>query len=300
MIPTIEQIDNGVYQVTEKDLIGDIKDFPIEVVQRMVNYQVKQGNKPDVKVFQNRRETNSGHGGFRWDKTEEGLGFWDAVICENNFNLFFQKYPKQNQLTIKKDMETNKLILNGITLPTDTEVKVSVEDGATIITFEKQEEKVEEPKFKSGDIIYVEEIDGGYVAIFQQMLDDVINIHAVLHNKTGLVYTNLNGAEILIKKNILSIRLATEEEQKQLFESLAKQKKLCWNIVDKKFEEYRWRAEKGGEYWYISAIGEVCSIKDNYFPCDDTIFNLRNYFQTEELANKAQPLWKDFFKNLSL
>ena len=95
--------ENEVYQVTENDLIGDIEDFPIEVVQRMVDNQVEQGNKDDVIVFQNRKETNSGHGGFRWDETEEGLGFWDAVICEKNFNLFFQKYPKQNQLTIQKD-----------------------------------------------------------------------------------------------------------------------------------------------------------------------------------------------------
>lgn len=300
MIPTIEQIDNGVYQVTEKDLIGGIKDFPIEIVQRMVDCQVEQVNYPDVTVFQKNRCEMKEYNGFDWNNTTEGFSFWSNVLDFRKFDVFFQKYPKPKQIKIEKDMETNKLVLNGITLPKDTEVKVSVEDGTTIITFQKQEEKVEEPKFKSGDIIYVEESDGGYVAIFQQMLDDVINIHAVLHNKTGLVYTNLNGAEILIKKNILSIRLATEEEQKQLFESLAKQKKLCWNIVDKKFEEFRWRAEKGGEYWYISAIGDVCSIKDNYFPCDDTIFELRNYFQTEELANKAQPLWKEFFKNLSL
>lgn len=197
-------------------------------------------------------------------------------------------------------METNKIILNGITLPTDTEVKVSVEEGAIIITFQKQEEKVEKPKFKSGDIIYVEESDGGYVAIFQQMIDDVINIHAVLHIKTGLVYTNLNGAEILIKKNILSIRFATEEEQKQLFKSLAKQKELCWNIVDKKFEEYRWRAEKGGKFWFITSNGVVDYDIDNYNLIGYLCFNSRNYFQTEELAKKAQPLWKEFFKNLSL
>ena len=35
------------YKVKKEDLIGEIKDFPIEVVQKMVDYQVEQGNKAD-------------------------------------------------------------------------------------------------------------------------------------------------------------------------------------------------------------------------------------------------------------
>lgn len=45
------------YTVEHSDLVGDIKDFPIEVVQKMVEMQQKQGNKPDVTVFQNYRIT---------------------------------------------------------------------------------------------------------------------------------------------------------------------------------------------------------------------------------------------------
>lgn len=33
------------YIVKPEELKGEIKDFPIEVVQRMVDYQVEQGNK---------------------------------------------------------------------------------------------------------------------------------------------------------------------------------------------------------------------------------------------------------------
>ena len=277
------------YKVTEKDLKRDIKDFPIEVVQRMVDCQLEQYNKACIGVLQGEKT-----GGFEWRKTKEGLDFWHKVIEHKNFNLFFQKYPKQKQLTIQKDMETNKLILNGITLPKDTEVKVSVEDGTTILTFQKQEEK--EPEFKRGDIIYVEEKYCGYIAIIKNIEDDVINVYSVLIMETNIVYTN----EIIIRKNILSIRKASRNEESKLFQELAKQKQLHWNANEFNFEKYIWRAEKGGKYWYISAFGDVCCIKDNYFPCDDTIFNSRNYFQTEELANKALPLWKDFFKNLSL
>ena len=49
-----------MYKVKQSDLIGDIKGFPIEVVQKMVERQVEQGNKADVTVFQKKiRSFNS-------------------------------------------------------------------------------------------------------------------------------------------------------------------------------------------------------------------------------------------------
>lgn len=195
---------------------------------------------------------------------------------------------------------TNKITINGITVPDGTDVKTAVENGNLVITFSKEESEVKEPKFKNGDITFIEESDGGYIAIVQFVLDDIIEIHAVLHLKTGLVYTNLNGKEILIRKNILSIRYATEEEKQELFNKLAKQKQLSWNIKERKFEEYRWRAEKGEKFWFITSNGIVDYAIDNYQKIGYMCFHSRNYFQTEELANKALPKWKEFFESLSL
>ncbi len=288
------------YKVTEKDLIGDIKDFPIEVVKKMIERQAEQGNNPNVSVFQDALSMARIGGGFDWDKTEYGFDFWHSVINEHKFDLFFEKYSKENQVTIENNMETNNIIINGITLPKGSEAKVTVEDGNTIITFQKQESEVEEPKFKNGDIIYVQERDGGYIAIFQNMWDDVINVHASLCLKTGLVYANLNGKEILIRKNILSIRYAADEEKQELFNKLAKQKQLRWDEKELKFEEYRWRAEKGEKFWFISGFGKVSCWNDNRDKYSNYDYNTRNYFQTEELANKALPKWKEFFKSLSL
>lgn len=282
------------YKVTEKDLIGDIKDFPIEVVQKMVDYQVEQGNEAYVTVFQTDRLEYRGHGGFNWDKTKEGLDFWHKVIEHKDFNLFFHKYPKPNKIKIEKDMETNKLILNSITLPADTEVKVSVEDGATIITFQKQEEK--EPEFKRGDIIYVEEKDGGYITIIKNIEDDVINVYSVLIMETNIVYTN----EIIIRKNILSIRKASRNEESKMFQELANQKQLRWNAEELKFEPIRWRAERGGKYWYIGDNGEIHESTDIHSCFDNGRYNFCNYFQTKELIKQAFPKLKEFFKNISL
>ena len=85
-----------------------------------------------------------------------------------------------------------------------------------------------------------------------------------------------------------------------MIKELANQRNLHWNAEELKFEEYRWRAEKGGKFWFITSNGVVDYAVDNYNKIGDLYFNLRNYFETPEIANKALPLWKYFFKNLSL
>lgn len=85
----------NTYKVKEEDLIGDIEGFPIEVVQKMVEKQVEQGNEADVTVFQIWKNTASYKGGFCWDDTEDGRWFWSEVIEDRNFEKFFEKYPHQ-------------------------------------------------------------------------------------------------------------------------------------------------------------------------------------------------------------
>ena len=91
-------------KITEKDLIGEIKDLPIEVVQKMVEEQVRQGNKADVKVFQERCKASKWAGGFDWEKTENGYYFWAMVFVCKEFDVFFEKYPKQ-ETTEMQDAE---------------------------------------------------------------------------------------------------------------------------------------------------------------------------------------------------
>ena len=84
-----------MYKVEKRDLVKDIQDFPIEVVQKMLEYQVKQGNKEDISVFQNRAIASKLTNGFYWRDTEEGMKFWNIVINKKKFDIFFDKYPKQ-------------------------------------------------------------------------------------------------------------------------------------------------------------------------------------------------------------
>lgn len=83
------------YKVTENDLVSQLTGFPIEVVQKMIERQVEQGNKADVTVFQKRRKSCDYTRGFDWSEAIEGDDFWRNVIEFKNFDLFFKKYPNK-------------------------------------------------------------------------------------------------------------------------------------------------------------------------------------------------------------
>lgn len=83
------------YIVEKSDLIGEIANFPIEVVQKMIEEQVEQGNAPDVQVFLNDKVAGVEDGGFYWANTNDGENFWYEVIEKGNFDKFFEKYPSK-------------------------------------------------------------------------------------------------------------------------------------------------------------------------------------------------------------
>lgn len=88
------------FKVEQSDLVGDIKEFPIEVVEKMIEEQIKQGNRPNVEVFQHYANTDTADGGFNWGDTKDGMEFWIEVIDGGNFELFFEKYPKKNNTNL--------------------------------------------------------------------------------------------------------------------------------------------------------------------------------------------------------
>lgn len=74
--------------VTEKDLIGGLTGFPIEVVEAMLAEQFAQGCPLNVKVFQENPTASKSGGGFNWDGTRDGWDFWHDVIDNQDFELF--------------------------------------------------------------------------------------------------------------------------------------------------------------------------------------------------------------------
>lgn len=86
-----------MYIVQYSDLIGSITEFPIEIVQKMVERSTEQEKWFDdvgMRTFQV-NVTSSGRGGFNWGSTSEGHVFWSRVIEGRRFDLFFDKYPSK-------------------------------------------------------------------------------------------------------------------------------------------------------------------------------------------------------------
>jgi hypothetical protein len=84
------------YIVKQEDLIGQIEGFPIEVVQRMCDCQVEQGNKADVSVFQRNKIAMKFEGGFDWCNTKERQPFWCHTTA-GKFDDFWKMYPQKNK-----------------------------------------------------------------------------------------------------------------------------------------------------------------------------------------------------------
>lgn len=85
------------YKVKYSDLKGDIADFPIEIVQRMVDLSNEQGKWTEERGMETFQASASacGYNGFHWTETLEGHDFWEKVIGDKKFKVFFKTYPSK-------------------------------------------------------------------------------------------------------------------------------------------------------------------------------------------------------------
>lgn len=171
----------STYKVKREDLIGDIKDFPIEIVQAMVDEQVRQRHKADVSVFQ--EECLSG---LIWASSVDGADFWRKVILYRDFSLFFEKYPPQPK-----------------------EVRIQIPEGYEIdkenstfekIVFKEKEvaKKIEEKILTYSDL---EEIEGYYIDSFSGLC---YSDKDFLHHKNRNVFRTRKQAESSLAMAMIS------------------------------------------------------------------------------------------------
>ena len=59
---------------------------------------------------------------------------------------------------------------------------------------------------------------------------------------------------------------------------------LVKKINDKYGIPKRWRAKKGGKYFFISGLLNINSYNERFDGTDDELYDLNNYFKTEEEA----------------
>ena len=69
-------------QVELSDLVDDLTFVPRAIAQEMIDEQVRQGNKANIKVFQESRCATLDSGGFDWESSKKGGDYWGKNLLE--------------------------------------------------------------------------------------------------------------------------------------------------------------------------------------------------------------------------
>ena len=81
-----------------------------------------------------------------------------------------------------------------------------------------------------------------------------------------------------------------------LYEKYPLEPVKAWNEWAENRKPKRWRAKQGEEYWYLSALNTPEMTSDDAFNGDDKLYELGNYFRTEELAEQAAEGFREYLK----
>lgn len=82
--------------------------LPLYIIDKMLDYQVKQGNKLDISVFENEPSSNKADGGFDWKDTEEGWEYWEDLLSKSRrWRWGFYKMAEDNDVIIVEDTCVN-------------------------------------------------------------------------------------------------------------------------------------------------------------------------------------------------
>ena len=112
--PTLEPIESrylktvelygkeNVIPITPTSSRLQVEGMPYAILNKMLDEQVRQGNEESIEPFVKNRLANKAEGGFNYTDTSDGYDFWIKVLEEENYELFFEKYP---ELLPKKDVE---------------------------------------------------------------------------------------------------------------------------------------------------------------------------------------------------
>lgn len=177
-------------------------------------------------------------------------------------------------------------------LPKGAEVKgyiAHVENGEIIVEVELKDKFLP----KDGDFL-VSSL--GNVFIYSDKKAEYDNYYCCYcgtYDINGPVLTRFSNAWT-IKTDC---RFATPKEKDDFLKSLESEEHLRWNADTKKLEPIRWRAERNGIYWFIDPHGrgnKTFDVRSNY---DNDMYEIGNYFRTEEAAQRVADQIKDIFKN---
>ena len=74
--------------------------YPPEIIELMLIKQQEQGNPKNIQPFLHNIYKGSSEGAFNWRATIEGYIFWNWVLVNLKFDVFYEKYPKKKNSKI--------------------------------------------------------------------------------------------------------------------------------------------------------------------------------------------------------
>lgn len=182
-----------------------------------------------------------------------------------------------------------------ITLPKGVsvnEIETSVEDGVLSVSVEMARERYMP---KDGDFVTCGNCYRLWVIIYKHTEHDPYECCYYYAMK------NMGLDNLIRHENYCNaqdtMRPSTEEERQELLDALAKEGKR-WNAETKQIEDLpRWRAEKGGFYFFLNSKLVPSIIQDFYMDSSDDLYAIGNYFKTSEAAEKVASQIRDILKN---
>lgn len=172
-----------------------------------------------------------------------------------------------------------------------TEFSVNINGETATVVYETETEEIgkkEEWQPKDGEIVFAETNTRNQHFIFPYChMED-----AVLHDIRGKYELDLSSGYLY-----KFFRPATEKEKKMFHDAL-KEKGLRWNAEENKVEKIpRWRADLGGNYYYIDTCDNVNDEEELFHKSDDERHLRGNYFKTREAAERVAEQIRKIFKN---
>jgi hypothetical protein len=148
-----------------------------------------------------------------------------------------------------------------------------------------------------GDCILAELEDGnclthedGTIVIYKESEENPLleNIYFHAYYKNGGFFCPKNNSSFYDYVSC-GYRFSTEEEKERMYKILF-ENNLYYDEKEKCLKKIRWRAKKNCMYYYIDFSGPnpfcVTSSMEMFDYIDNYRFNVHNYFQTEEEAEK--------------
>lgn len=227
---------------------GEIKNYPLQVVDKMLQRQLDCGNERNVEVFEKNRFAGKSDGGFDWGHSIEGTKFWYEVIAIKCLGTFFNLYPKIINEPIQTDKMEKKILGYKLINPKYREAAQLIGNFKNIESFERYNTLSNssayeiianmlkdagvldlwfEPIYMTKDVIYTMGQDGdtfeltvrdGKVVHGEEDITDYVN--TVQGYKSTLGFKKFYGYEFVIEDLIIS-KTGCENKKTLLSEWLA-------------------------------------------------------------------------------